>query len=80
MNERIETEINKMFSRYDNEKTRLLDEQKNAFAAVADYFYCLALQDVKIELERFIREECCPGYSGINVCRDMIKYIDNLNK
>jgi len=40
--------------------------------------YDTALRRVKYELERFIRDECCPGYSGINVCRDMIKFIDKL--
>ena len=42
--------------------------------------YDTALRHVKHELERFIREECCPGYSGISVCRDMIKFIDDLTK
>ena len=52
----------------------------DAIKITARHFYNLALQDVKIELERFIREECCPGYSGINVCRDMIKFIDKLTE
>ena len=71
MNERIDKELDAFMDARNNEVS--IDE-------TAEYFYSLALQDVRAELERFIREECCPGYSGINVCRDMIKFIDNLVK
>ena len=62
----------------------LLDEVIRPIAdGIKDIYidgYDTALRHVKRELERFIREKCCPGYSGINVCRDMIKFIDKLTE
>lgn len=74
MNEKLEKEISAYM--HDN----LYIETWSEFCDIAEHFYNLALQDVKIKLERFIREKCCPGYSGINVCRDMIKFIDKLTE
>ena len=35
---------------------------------------------IRAEIERYIREEVCPGYSSIACCRDLLKFIDAMPK
>ena len=47
MNKRLETEVDKMFERYDNSVVSTSPEEKERIKAVAEHFYNLALEDVK---------------------------------
>lgn len=47
MNKRLETEVDKIFERYDNSVVSTSPEEKERIKAVAEYFYNLALEDVK---------------------------------
>lgn len=47
MNKRLETEVDKMFERYDNSVASTSPEEKERIKAVAKHFYNLALEDVE---------------------------------
>ena len=92
MTEKLKNEIERLCQRIECRKALWfqLDEKDkcllysptraNIAAEIAEYFYNLALKDVRKEVEDTALKIACPGYSSISACRNIIKYIDSLTK